>query len=55
VAGVLLTADKIHFLVGLAVNPVQTTDSGVPLRRIVVEDLMNDLKARGKIVSVEYF
>jgi hypothetical protein len=54
-ARALLTADEIHFLVGLAVNPAQTTDSGVPLRRIVVQDLMNDLKARGKIVSVEYF
>jgi len=54
-ARALLTADKIHFLVGLAVNPAQATDTGVPLRRIVVEDLMNDLNARGKIVSVEYF
>ena len=26
-ARLLLTADKIHFLVGLAVNPAQTTDS----------------------------
>ena len=53
----LLTADKIHFLVGLAVNPAQTADKAgkVPLRRIVIEELMNDLKARGKIVSVEYF
>ena len=54
-ARALLTADKIHFLVGLAVNPAQTTDAGVPLRRIVIEELMNDLKARGKIVSMEYF
>ena len=54
-AKLLLTADKIHFLVGLAVNPAQTTNAGVPLRRTVIEDLMNDLKARGKIVSVEYF
>ena len=56
-ARLLLTADKIHFLVGLAINPAQTADKAgtVPLRRIVVEDLMNDLKARGKIVSVEYF
>ena len=54
-AKLLLLADKINFLVGLAVNPAQTTVSGVPLRRIVVEGLTNDLKARGKIVSVEYF
>jgi hypothetical protein len=56
-AKLLLTADKIHFLVGLAVNPAQTADKAgkVPLRRIVIEELMNDLKARGKIVSAEYF
>jgi hypothetical protein len=54
-ARALLTADKIHFLVGLAVNPAQTTDTGVPLRRIVIEDLMYDLRARGKIISVEHF
>ena len=56
-ARMLLTADKVHFLVGLAINPAQTADKAgtVPLRRIVIEELMNGLKARGKIVSVEYF
>jgi hypothetical protein len=54
-AKLLLAADKIHFLVGLAVNPAQTTKTGIPLRRIVIQDLMNDLKAQGKIVTVEYF
>jgi len=56
-ARALLTADKIHFLVGLAVNPAQAADKAgiVPMRRAVVEDLMRDLKVRGKIVSVEYF
>jgi hypothetical protein len=54
-ARALLAADKIDFLVGLAVNPAQATNAGVPLRRIVIEDLQCDLKARGKIVSVEYF
>jgi len=56
-ARLLMTADKIHFLVGLAVNPAQTVDKAgkVPLRRIVIEELMNDLKSRGKIVSIEYF
>lgn len=54
-ARLLLTADEIHFLVGLAINPAQTTETGAPLRRIVIEDLISDLKARGKIVSVEYF
>jgi hypothetical protein len=56
-ARMLLTADKIHFLVGLAVNPVQAADAAgaVPLRRIVIEDLYRDLKARGKVILVEYF
>ena len=56
-ARLLLAADKIHFLVGLAINPAQVADKAgkVSLRRIVIEDLMTDLKARGKIVSVEYF
>jgi len=56
-AKLLLTADKIHFIVGLAVNPAQAADKAgkVPLRRTVIEELMSDLKARGKIVSVEYF
>lgn len=58
-AKVLLTADRIHFLVGLAVNPAQTVldrdDAGrVPLRRPVIEGLIQDLKTRDKLVSVEY-
>lgn len=53
-AKMLLTADKIHFLVGLAINPAQTV-GGAPMRQIVVEELMRDLKARGKMISVEYF
>jgi len=56
-ARMLLTADKVQFLVGLAVNPAQAADKAgtVPMRRAVIEDLMRDLKVRGKIVSVEYF
>jgi len=52
----LLAADKIHFIVGLAVNPQQAADAAgtIPLRRIVIEDLMRDLKVRGGLVSVEY-
>jgi hypothetical protein len=53
-AGVLLAADKIHFVVGLAVNPVQVNESGVPLRRRVVQALARDLRTRGKLVSLEY-
>lgn len=56
-ARALLAADKIHFIVGLAVNPAQAADAvrTVPLRQAVVEELMHDLKARGRLVSVEYF
>jgi hypothetical protein len=46
-------ADRIHFIVGLAVNLAQTGESGVPLRREVVEALAEDLRARGKAVSLE--
>jgi hypothetical protein len=53
-AQALLTADMVHFIVGLAVNPQQVDESGVPLRKSVVEDLMRELKARGKLVAVGY-
>ena len=46
--------DKLHFIVGLAVNPQQVDDGGVPLRKGVVENMIRDLEARGKLVSVEY-
>ena len=54
-AHLLMTADRVRFLVGLAVNPAQVNADGRPLRREVVEALVDDLKARGKIVSVERF
>lgn len=56
-ARMLLTADTIRFIVGLAVNPEQAADAAgtTPLRRIVIDDLVRDLKANGKVVSVEYF
>ena len=54
-AHLLMTADRVRFLVGLAVNPAQVNADGRPLRREVVEALVDDLKACGKIVSVERF
>jgi hypothetical protein len=54
-AWMLLTADRVRFLVGLAVNPAQVAADGTPRRRAVVENLIADLKAIGKMVSVEYF
>jgi len=55
-ARALLMADRIHFIVGLAVNPVQAADTAcaIPLRQAVVEELMHDLKVRNRLVSVEY-
>jgi hypothetical protein len=53
-AQMLLTSDAIHFIVGLAVNPEQANDT-IPMRRLVIKDLVHDLRAREKIVSVEYF
>ena len=59
-ARALLKADKIHFVVGLAVNPGFGTlaDTGgvraIPLRRAVVEDLIRDLQAQDRLASVEY-
>ena len=56
-AQMLLSADGIHFIVGLAVNPEQAADAAgtIPMRRIVIDDLVRDLEAHGKVVSVEYF
>jgi hypothetical protein len=53
-AHVLLAADRVYFIVGLAANPQQVDGAGAPLRRGVVEDLARDLEARGKLVSVEH-
>ena len=51
-AKLLLEADTITFLVGLAVNPAQTEQDGTPLRKVAVEKLATELRAQGKIVSV---
>lgn len=55
-ARALLAADKIQFIIGLAVSLQQAADAAhtVPLRQAVVEELMHDLKVRGRLVSVEY-
>ena len=55
-ARVLLAADKVHLIVGLAVNPAQAADAArtVPLRQVVIEQLVRDLKSRDKLVSLEH-
>jgi hypothetical protein len=54
-AYLLLTADKVRFLIGMAVNPAQVAGDGTPLRRIVVEELAEEVRQHGKIVSIEHF
>jgi len=46
----------MHALHSRVVNLAQAADvvHTVPLRRTVVEELVRDLKARGRLVSVEY-
>jgi hypothetical protein len=55
-ARVLLKADVLHFMVGDAINPYQLADvvRGKPMRQVYVEELIDQLKARGKVVTVEH-
>jgi hypothetical protein len=53
-ARILLAADCVYFIVGLAVNPQQIDESGEPLRRGLVEKIAEHLKARAKVVSIAY-
>jgi hypothetical protein len=55
-AHILLSADKIHFIIGDAVNPSQVGDlvRGRPMRQLLLDDLMTDLRARGKVVTAEH-
>ena len=53
-AKLLLEGDKVRFLIGAAINPAQTERDGTPWRKAAVERLAEDLRARGKIVRVEY-
>jgi hypothetical protein len=50
------TANKIHSIIGDAVNPQQVGDlvRGRPMRQLLLDELMNDLRARGKVVSAEH-
>jgi hypothetical protein len=51
-ARLLLETDVVHFLVGSAVNPAQK-NGALSWRQEVIEQLIADLQARGKIVVVE--
>ena len=54
-AKLLLEVDKITFVVGAAVNPAQTERDGTPLRKAAMERLAEDLKTRGKLISIKLF
>lgn len=51
----LLMADKIHVVIGQAISPLQVADAerGVPMRQLLAEELIRELRVRGKLVSVE--
>jgi hypothetical protein len=55
-ARLLLEADEIHFIVGDAINPQQLADvvRGKPMRQIYLEELIDQLKARNKQISIEH-
>ncbi|MBT9167347.1 MAG: hypothetical protein DDT19_00676 [Syntrophomonadaceae bacterium] len=55
-ARILLKADEIHFIVGDAINPQQLADvvRGKPMRQIYLEEIMEQLKRRNKLISVEH-
>jgi hypothetical protein len=55
-ARILLNADKIHFIIGDAINPQQVGDlvRGKPMRQLLLDDLINDLRGRGKVISTEH-
>ena len=55
-ARLLLGADRIHFIVGDAINPQQLADvvHGVPMREIYLNELIARLKELNKLVTVEH-
>ena len=52
-ARALLGADSVHFVVGMGVNPQQVDASGLPLRRGLVEGMVDELRNRGTVVAVD--
>lgn len=55
-ARLLLNADRIHFVVGDAINPQQLVDvvRGVPMRQIYLNELIVRLTELNKQVTVEH-
>jgi len=55
-ARILLEADDIHFIVGDAINPQQLADvvRGKPMRQIYLEEVIEQLKRRNKLITMEH-
>ncbi|MBT9132867.1 MAG: hypothetical protein DDT33_01397 [Firmicutes bacterium] len=55
-ARLLLEADEIHFVVGNAINPHQLADvvRGKPMRQIYLEEVIEQLKRRNKLITMEH-
>ncbi len=55
-ARILLSADDIHLIVGMALNPNQVADviRGQPMRHMYIRQIVRDLKRRQKRVTEEY-
>jgi len=56
-ARLLLQADRVHFMAGDAINPQQIADvvRGKPMRQIYLEELIEALRSKGKLVTVEHW
>jgi hypothetical protein len=56
-ARILLSADEIHLLIGMALNPNQVADAirGEPMRMVYINELVRELERRKKIVTMERF
>ncbi|OPZ71751.1 MAG: hypothetical protein BWY80_01262 [Firmicutes bacterium ADurb.Bin456] len=57
-AKALLMADEVHFIVGLAINPViHDSDFPVPyaLKHQTVRDIADTMERLGKRITVEYY
>lgn len=57
-ASMLLRADRLDFIIGRAINPAHQSPDVPPdlaIKHKVVEDIVAELEARGKKVSVKYY
>jgi hypothetical protein len=54
-AAILLSADEIHFVIGMVLNPYQVADQvrGEPMRMVYVKELVRELERRKKLVTME--